>query len=86
VNLAERTPATHTLVVRHQDRPGVLAQVLDAIRNANINVQEMENIIFEGTDAAAVARINLEAAPPPETLERLRSENPDIIELNLLAL
>lgn len=86
VNLAERTPATHTLVVRHRDRPGVLAQVLDAIRNANINVQEMENIIFEGTDAAAVARINLEAAPSSETLERLRTENPDIIELNLIGL
>jgi len=83
VNLAERTPATHTLVVRHQDRPGVLAQVLDAIRNADINVQEMENIIFEGSEAA-VARINLEAAPPQETLERLRAENPDIIELDLL--
>jgi D-3-phosphoglycerate dehydrogenase len=84
VNLAERTPATHTLVVRHQDRPGVLAHVLDAIRGANINVQEMENIIFEGTDAAAVARINLEAAPPLEALERLRAENPDILELSLL--
>ena len=84
VNLAERTPATHTLVVRHQDRPGVLAQVLAAIRTANINVQEMENIIFEGADAAAVARINLEAAPPPEMLERLQAENPDILELNLL--
>jgi D-3-phosphoglycerate dehydrogenase len=86
VNLAARTPATHTLVVRHQDRPGVLAQVLDAIRNANINVQEMENIIFEGADAAAVARINLEAAPSSETLERLRTENPDIIELTLIGL
>ena len=84
VNLAERSPATHTLVVRHQDRPGVLAQVLAAIRTANINVQEMENIIFEGADAAAVARINLESAPPPGTLERLRAENPDILELNLL--
>jgi D-3-phosphoglycerate dehydrogenase len=83
VNLAERTPATHTLVVRHQDRPGVLAHVLDAIRSASINVQEMENIIFEGSEAA-VARINLEAAPPVETLERLRAENPDIIELDLL--
>jgi D-3-phosphoglycerate dehydrogenase len=83
VNLAERTPATHTLVVRHQDRPGVLAQVLDAIRHAQINVQEMENIIFEGSEAA-VARINLEAAPPAETLERLRAENPDILELSLL--
>ena len=83
VNLAQGTPATHTLVVRHQDRPGVLAHVLDAIRSANINVQEMENIIFEGSEAA-VARINLEAAPPPETLQRLRSENPDILELSLL--
>jgi D-3-phosphoglycerate dehydrogenase len=83
VNLAQGTPATHTLVVRHQDRPGVLAHVLDAVKGANINVQEMENIIFEGSEAA-VARINLEAAPPPETLQRLRSENPDILELSLL--
>jgi D-3-phosphoglycerate dehydrogenase len=83
INLAARTPATHTLVVRHQDRPGVLAHVLDAIRSASINVQEMENIIFEGSEAA-VARINLEGAPPIETLERLRAENPDIIELDLL--
>jgi D-3-phosphoglycerate dehydrogenase len=83
VNLAERTPATHTLVVRHQDRPGVLAHVLDAIRGAQINVQEMENIIFAGSEAA-VARINLEGAPPAETLARLRAENPDIIELDLL--
>jgi D-3-phosphoglycerate dehydrogenase len=83
VNLAARTPATHTLVVRHQDRPGVLAHVLDVIRGAQINVQEMENIIFEGSEAA-VARINLEAAPPFETLERLCAENPDILELSLL--
>jgi D-3-phosphoglycerate dehydrogenase / 2-oxoglutarate reductase len=83
VNLAARTPATHMLVVRHRDRPGVLAHVLDAIRSAEINVQEMENIVFEGAQAA-VARINLDKAPPVETLERLRSENPDIIELSLL--
>ncbi|HEY0320756.1 MAG TPA: 3-phosphoglycerate dehydrogenase family protein [Pyrinomonadaceae bacterium] len=85
VNLAARTPATHMLVVRHRDRPGVLAHVLDAIRSAEINVQEMENIIFEGAQAA-VARINLDKAPPDETLERLRVENPDIIELGLIEL
>jgi D-3-phosphoglycerate dehydrogenase len=83
VNLARRTPATHTLVVRHRDRPGVLASVLDAIRLASINVQEMENIIFEGSEAA-VARINLESAPPADALERLKADNADIIELSLL--
>ncbi|HEY0006608.1 MAG TPA: 3-phosphoglycerate dehydrogenase family protein [Pyrinomonadaceae bacterium] len=85
VNLAERTPATHRLVVRHRDRPGVLATVLDAIKTANINVQEMENIIFEGSEAA-VARINLESEPPRETLARLRAENSDIIEVDVLNL
>lgn len=85
VNLARRTPSTHTLVVRHRDRPGVLASVLDRIRAESINVQEMENIIFEGSEAA-VARINLESAPPSEALEELKASNEDIIELNLLEL
>jgi D-3-phosphoglycerate dehydrogenase len=85
VNLAERTPATHTLVVRHRDRPGVLAHVLAAIRAAEINVQEMENIVFAGAQAA-IARINLESAPSREMLDRLQVENPDIIELDLLEL
>ena len=85
VNLSRQSPATHTLVVRHRDRPGVLASVLDRIRAESINVQEMENVIFEGSEAA-VARINLEAALPAEVLERLKAENADIIELSLLEL
>ena len=83
VNLAQRTPATHRLVVRHRDRPGVLAQVLDAIKAEHINVQEMENIVFEGAEAA-VARINLDKAPSQANLDRLRAGNEDIIELNVL--
>jgi D-3-phosphoglycerate dehydrogenase / 2-oxoglutarate reductase len=83
VNLARRTPATHRLVVRHLDRPGVLAGVLDTLRTAEINVQEMENVIFEGAQAA-VAHINLDRAPPAELLGRCRAENADIIELALL--
>ena len=62
VNLARRTPATHMLVVRHRDRPGVLAHVFDHLRRGNLNVQETENIVFEGAEAA-VARINLDGEP-----------------------
>ncbi|MEK6333891.1 MAG: 3-phosphoglycerate dehydrogenase family protein [Acidobacteriota bacterium] len=83
VNLAQRTPATHRLVVRHRDRPGVLAQVLEALKAEHINVQEMENIVFEGAEAA-VARINLDQAPSTATLERLRAGNVDIMELDVL--
>jgi D-3-phosphoglycerate dehydrogenase len=85
VNLARKTPATHRLVVRHLDRPGVLASVLDAIKAEQINVQEMENIVFEGA-AAAVARINLDNAPSQEMLKRMRTESADIIELDLIEL
>jgi len=85
VNLARQTPATHRLVVRHLDRPGVLATVLDAIKSEHINVQEMENIVFDGAEAA-VARINLDNAPSREMLDRLQKENADIIELDLLQL
>jgi D-3-phosphoglycerate dehydrogenase / 2-oxoglutarate reductase len=85
VNLARRTPATHRLVVRHLDRPGVLASVLDAIKAEHINVQEMENIVFEGA-AAAVARINLDNALSKEMLNRMRAGSADIIELDLIKL
>ena len=85
VNLARQTPATHRLVVRHVDRPGVLAGVLDAIKAEQINVQEMENIVFEGA-AAAVARINLDNAPSDKSLRQLEASSPDIIELDLLKL
>jgi len=85
VNLAQQTPATHRLVVRHLDRPGVLAGVLDAIKAEQINVQEMENIVFEGAEAA-VARINLDNAPSNAMLQKLRSESEEIIELDLIQL
>jgi D-3-phosphoglycerate dehydrogenase len=85
VNLARQTPATHRLVVRHLDRPGVLATVLEAIKGEHNNVQEMENIVFDGAEAA-VARINLDNAPSREMLEKLQAGNADIIELDLLEL
>jgi len=85
VNLSQQSPATYRLVVRHLDRPGVLAGVLDAIKSEQINVQEMENIVFEGA-TAAVARINLDNAPSTGMLNKLRSESADILELNLIQL
>jgi D-3-phosphoglycerate dehydrogenase len=85
VNLAKSTPATCTLIVRHLDRPGVLASVLDSISGARINVQEMENIVFEGAEAA-VARINLEHEPPEDLLTHIRESNSNILELGVIRL
>ena len=85
VNLARRTPATHMLVVRHRDRPGVLAHVFELLRGDDINVQETENIIFEDAEAA-VARINLDRAPSQALLASIRSGNENILSLQLVRL
>ncbi|MCU1384066.1 MAG: D-3-phosphoglycerate dehydrogenase [Acidobacteria bacterium] len=85
VNLAKKTPATHMLVVRHRDCPGVLAHVFEQLRTGNINVQETENVIFEGAEAA-VARINLDGAPPAAVLRAMRGGNADILDLHLVTI
>jgi D-3-phosphoglycerate dehydrogenase len=85
VNLAVRTPATHMLVVRHRDRPGVLAHVFDHLRRDNLNVQETENIVFEGAQAA-VARINLDGAPSAALCTRIKTQNLDVLDLQVVKL
>jgi len=85
VNLAKLTPATHMLVVRHRDQPGVLAHVFEFLRVAQLNVQETENIIFEGAEAA-VARINLDGSPSAQVLADIQSGNTDILDLQLVKL
>lgn len=85
VNLARKSPACCLLVVRHYDRVGVLAAVFDRLKEADINVQETENIVFDGAKAA-VARISLSKAPSDAVLDDIRKSNSDIIELSLLTL
>lgn len=85
VNLASKTRATHMLVVRHRDRPGVLAHVFDHLRADRINVQETDNVIFEGAEAA-VARINLDRAPSGGLLRTIQDGHPDILDLHLVTL
>jgi len=85
VNLAAKTPATRMLIVRHRDRPGVLAHVFKCLRGADINVQETENIVFDGAEAA-VARINLDKEPSDALLSEMRSGNSDVLDLHLVAL
>ena len=85
VNLARRTPATHVLVVRHRDRPGVLAHVFDHLSKSNLNVQETENIVFEGAEAA-VARINLDGAPASALCDKIKGGTPDVLDLQVVKL
>jgi D-3-phosphoglycerate dehydrogenase len=85
VNLATRSPAAFQLLVRHLDKVGVLAEVLGAIRRHNINVEEMENTIFEGAQAAS-AKIRLGSRPPAELLEEIRGRLPEVLHVDVVEL
>lgn len=78
VNVARRTPARARLVVRHQDRVGVLAAVLGLVREAGINVEGMRNVVFEGA-AAASASIDLSARPDDALLGRIRGRTDEVL-------
>src|SRR5512137_618657 len=71
VNVARKSPARARLMVRHLDKVGVLANVLTAIREAGINVEEVQNTVFEGA-AAACCAIQLDERPSQELLGRIR--------------
>ncbi|MCE2874421.1 MAG: NAD(P)-binding domain-containing protein [Planctomycetaceae bacterium] len=84
VNRARQTPATTLLSVRHLNRPGVLAHVFYTLGQAGINVEEMENIIYEGGEAA-MARIHLDQAPNDEHLTSIR-KNPAVLSAGLFTI
>lgn len=75
VNIQKQSPAIINLVVRHFNKVGVLAGVLDELRNANINIEEMQNIIFEGGHAASCT-LKLDDKVSPELLDKIaKAEN-----------
>lgn len=81
VNRAVATPATTMLAVRHMNRPGVLAHVFYTLGQAGINVEEMENIVYAGSEAA-LARIQLDQLPNDEHMRVIRS-NPNVLSATL---
>jgi D-3-phosphoglycerate dehydrogenase len=57
--------------------------VFEHLRHGEINVQEMENIIFEGAEAA-VARINVDRRPSDILLKAMQAANRHILDLQLV--
>jgi D-3-phosphoglycerate dehydrogenase len=74
VNLASSTAASTLLTIRHLNRPGVLAHVFEIIGASSTNVEEMENVIYEGAKAAC-ARIQIGGHLNADCLERIRNND-----------
>ena len=72
VNVAEHTAASAVLMVRHENRPGVLARIFDVLGKAAINVEQMDNQISTG-GAAAVARVFTATQPSAPVVSAIRT-------------
>lgn len=81
VNRMEHPPARSMISVHHKNRVGVLAGVLDVIRDLGINVETMENVIFEGAEGAC-ARIQIDGVLPEKELEKIRLSNENILAVS----
>ena len=80
VNRAKITDAKYQLVVKHFDKPGVLAGILDVIRDGSINIEEIENIIFEG-GTAACCTMKLMGPASAEMLKKM-NDNPNVLSVS----
>jgi len=85
VNRCARTPARWQLVVRHFDRPGVLANVLTELKSADLNAEEISNVVFEGAKAACCT-IQLGNKPTEAVLSAIRARAGEIVSAELIEL
>lgn len=85
VNIMDRPPSKALLTIHHKNRIGVLASILDIIRDANINVERMENLIFTGGDGAC-ARIELDNLLSDSDIAKIKDLSVDIFMVKQVSL
>ncbi|MDR9364689.1 MAG: NAD(P)-dependent oxidoreductase, partial [Balneolaceae bacterium] len=85
LNRCEHTDAPWQLVVRHYDKPGVIANVMNELKQADINAQELTNVIFEGKQTACCT-IQLDAEPSSEIMKSIRTRQDEVISATLIQL
>lgn len=84
VNRAKIADAHYQLVVKHFDKPGVLASIMSIIREKNINIEEIENIIFDG-GVVACCTMKLKTPLTTEMLKQM-NENANVLSVSHVAI
>jgi D-3-phosphoglycerate dehydrogenase / 2-oxoglutarate reductase len=70
----EVPPADHMLVVRNDDRPGMIGTVTTMIGNRDINISDIHVGVSPAGESALMV-LALNAPAPPDLLEQLRAES-----------
>jgi len=79
VNIRTSQGTSSKMVIRHFNRAGVLTQVLTQLSNTGINIEEMQNQIFDYSETASCT-ITLSKSPSAEVVASVR-QNSNIIEV-----
>jgi D-3-phosphoglycerate dehydrogenase len=85
VNISATSWARYQLVVRHVDKVGALANVLGVLKRHGINVQELDNTVFEG-GRAACAKIRLASRPSDTSLQEIMAFDGEVLHVDLVTL
>ncbi|MCA1801920.1 MAG: hydroxyacid dehydrogenase [Rhodothermaceae bacterium] len=85
LNRSESTAAPWQLIVRHYDKPGVIAGIMNELKSIEINAEELENVIFEG-QITACCSIRLSDKPTDQIMENIRGMEGMVISATLLQL
>lgn len=83
LNRCDQTDAPWQVVVRHYDKPGVIANVMTELKDADINAQELTNVIFDGKRTACCT-IQLDAKPSDKIMKSIRTRQDEVISATLL--
>ncbi|MCP4833365.1 MAG: hydroxyacid dehydrogenase [Phycisphaera sp.] len=81
INLLSSGAGAATVTIRHLNRPGVLAAICEVLSRGELNIEDMENVIFSGGKAASV-RIRISAIPAEELVNEIASR-PNVLSIDL---
>ncbi len=84
VNRAKISDAHYQLVVKHYDKPGVLASIMSIIREKQINIEEIENIIFDG-GVVACCTMKLKSEVTTEMIKQM-NDNQNVLSVSHIAI
>jgi len=73
VNMLEKSSATYNMTIRHYNHIGVLASIFDSLRDGGINIEEVENRIFQG-EKTAVCFLKLDDKPSDKLISKIEND------------
>jgi D-3-phosphoglycerate dehydrogenase len=85
VNIQQSTRGRYVLVVRFLDKVGALANVLGVLKRHGINIQELDNTVFEGGKAGC-AKIRTDTRPSEGCLTEIMAFSDEVLHVDLVTL